>query len=563
MEMISPVAEGRTAELLLSAQATEILARAMLALRGNEGVGLVSDQKRLRLAGGRRADQVGSQAPLDDRGTGAACRRQPPLVHGAISPALRRQRLGISSNQPADIGARSLAASGIVGHRGGLCGRLCQSGEFFHGVSPAFWLRAEQLPARRTVLTSTHVQGGGPRQWRLAHRACCADAQTPELGEPSTRDQRFFAHPQRRLENQICSLVNGDELTGCDCDERDCVRPSAWGAASKAFFCATVFGLSMQIGPVHAQSGQTLPPVTVDAPKTASGTSRPSLREGPRGRSARRGRSRRLPGSSRWWNTAPVAAPARARQRSGRRLSRQPERYRHQDRHADSDDAAVDLGGDEGSDRGTGRPEPHRSAALHARRDAIRALAPTRSSTPFKLRGFDAPRYLDGLRLPADNTTFAMPRIETYGLERIEVLKGRPSGLYGQSDPGGLLNMVSKRPTATPQYEVCRHVRLVRALSGCVRYRRSDRQERRVSLSHRRPCARQQHADRLRPGQQAVHRTKPDLASDRPTPASRSCRSTQKIDNKGYQQYVPGQVSFLPNPNGRIPYSRYLGEPGA
>lgn len=49
MEMISPVAMGRAAELLLSAHATEILARAMLALRGNERVGLVSDQKRLRL----------------------------------------------------------------------------------------------------------------------------------------------------------------------------------------------------------------------------------------------------------------------------------------------------------------------------------------------------------------------------------------------------------------------------------------------------------------------------------------------------------------------------------
>src|SRR4051812_17841890 len=47
---------------------------------------------------------------------------------------------------------------------------------------------------------------------------------------------------------------------------RDCVRPS-WGAASKGFFCASVFGLSMQVGPIQAQSGQTLPPVTVDAPK--------------------------------------------------------------------------------------------------------------------------------------------------------------------------------------------------------------------------------------------------------------------------------------------------------
>jgi AraC-like DNA-binding protein len=49
MEMISPVAVGRTAELLLSAHATEILARTLLALRGSEETGLVSDQKRLRL----------------------------------------------------------------------------------------------------------------------------------------------------------------------------------------------------------------------------------------------------------------------------------------------------------------------------------------------------------------------------------------------------------------------------------------------------------------------------------------------------------------------------------
>ncbi|CAN7627279.1 AraC family transcriptional regulator [Bradyrhizobium sp. LjRoot220] len=49
MEMISPVAAGRAADLLLSAHAMEILARTMLTLRGNEGLGLVSDQKRLRL----------------------------------------------------------------------------------------------------------------------------------------------------------------------------------------------------------------------------------------------------------------------------------------------------------------------------------------------------------------------------------------------------------------------------------------------------------------------------------------------------------------------------------
>src|SRR5215212_2041660 len=44
MEMISPVAEGRSAELLLSAHATEMLARAMLMLRGHDGTEFVSDQ---------------------------------------------------------------------------------------------------------------------------------------------------------------------------------------------------------------------------------------------------------------------------------------------------------------------------------------------------------------------------------------------------------------------------------------------------------------------------------------------------------------------------------------
>src|SRR6185436_17445309 len=49
VDMISPLAEGRAGELLLSAHAMEILARAMLALQGNKKVGLLSDQKRLRL----------------------------------------------------------------------------------------------------------------------------------------------------------------------------------------------------------------------------------------------------------------------------------------------------------------------------------------------------------------------------------------------------------------------------------------------------------------------------------------------------------------------------------
>lgn len=72
----------------------------------------------------------------------------------------------------------------------------------------------------------------------------------------------------------------------------------------------------------------------------------------------------------------------------------------------------------------------------------------------FTIRGFRPSRYLDGLRLPFGSRGYAQPRVEPFGLERAEVLKGPASVLYGQGDPGGLINMVSKRPSATAPNEV-------------------------------------------------------------------------------------------------------------
>lgn len=72
----------------------------------------------------------------------------------------------------------------------------------------------------------------------------------------------------------------------------------------------------------------------------------------------------------------------------------------------------------------------------------------------FTIRGFRPGRYLDGLRLPFGSRGYAQPRVEPYSLERAEVLKGPSSVLYGQGEPGGLINMVSKRPSATARNEV-------------------------------------------------------------------------------------------------------------
>lgn len=72
------------------------------------------------------------------------------------------------------------------------------------------------------------------------------------------------------------------------------------------------------------------------------------------------------------------------------------------------------------------------------------------------IRGFDTygTVWLDGLVLPGDATNYATPSINPYALERVEVVKGPASVLYGRAIPGGLVNQVSKRPQSTPHNEV-------------------------------------------------------------------------------------------------------------
>ncbi|MDE1149650.1 MAG: TonB-dependent siderophore receptor [Azospirillaceae bacterium] len=70
----------------------------------------------------------------------------------------------------------------------------------------------------------------------------------------------------------------------------------------------------------------------------------------------------------------------------------------------------------------------------------------------FIIRGFNANEYLDGLRLQAG--TWTAPQFDPYALDRIDVLKGPASVLYGQSSPGGLVALTSRRPSTTESGEV-------------------------------------------------------------------------------------------------------------
>ncbi|HLO49243.1 MAG TPA: TonB-dependent receptor plug domain-containing protein, partial [Kamptonema sp.] len=74
----------------------------------------------------------------------------------------------------------------------------------------------------------------------------------------------------------------------------------------------------------------------------------------------------------------------------------------------------------------------------------------TGRGTTFGLRGFDnAPVLRDGFRRYGNYQSFP----EVANLDRVEVLKGPASILYGEIQPGGLINLVSKQPLSEPFYE--------------------------------------------------------------------------------------------------------------
>ncbi|PWE44336.1 TonB-dependent siderophore receptor [Pseudomonas prosekii] len=69
-----------------------------------------------------------------------------------------------------------------------------------------------------------------------------------------------------------------------------------------------------------------------------------------------------------------------------------------------------------------------------------------------RVRGFEPTQFLDGL--PLAKGVYANPKQETWNLDRLALLRGPASSVYGQTPPGGLLDMVSRRPSAEQSSEI-------------------------------------------------------------------------------------------------------------
>ncbi len=178
-----------------------------------------------------------------------------------------------------------------------------------------------------------------------------------------------------------------------------------------------------------------------------------------------------------------------------------------------------------------------------------------------KIRGFDANDnsfYKDGLQLQGTNYVSFMT-LDTYGAERLELLRGPASVLYGQNGPGGLINYVSKRPTAEPQYEV-------EVGAGTF-----DRFEGRFDLSGpiTEDGALQYRAIGLaRESDTQIDYVEADRIFFAPALTWEGEDTTLTLlahyqrDDAGWgTQFLPASGTVLDNPNGEIPVSRFAGEP--
>jgi iron complex outermembrane receptor protein len=77
------------------------------------------------------------------------------------------------------------------------------------------------------------------------------------------------------------------------------------------------------------------------------------------------------------------------------------------------------------------------------------------SGDAFLIRGFQTNNVLlDGIELGTSNLGNNSSFRETANIERVEVLKGPASVLYGTLEPGGIINVVTEQPLEDPFYEV-------------------------------------------------------------------------------------------------------------
>ncbi|MFV3129124.1 TonB-dependent siderophore receptor [Niveispirillum sp. KHB5.9] len=176
----------------------------------------------------------------------------------------------------------------------------------------------------------------------------------------------------------------------------------------------------------------------------------------------------------------------------------------------------------------------------------------------YLVRGTRPLQYLDGMRTSFDSYNVA--RNDTYMLERVEVVKGPASVLYGQGSVGGVINLTSKRPGFTASNEVL------------LSYGSHNRKQAQVDLTG--PVDEAGTLAFRVTGLFRTADTQVDHVDDdrwfiapqltwRPTDRTEATIQLyhQKDDTGLTTQFFPWSGTLYDNPNGKIDFDTFIGEP--
>ncbi|MBR0826062.1 TonB-dependent siderophore receptor [Bradyrhizobium manausense] len=177
-----------------------------------------------------------------------------------------------------------------------------------------------------------------------------------------------------------------------------------------------------------------------------------------------------------------------------------------------------------------------------------------------RVRGQDPNIYLDGTRV-VNTWLFNEWRPDPYTLERIEVLRGPSSVLYGDTSTAGLLNLISKRPQAESANEIG------------VQYGSFNRKQ--VQLDSTGKLTRDgewlyRFVGVFRDSDTQTDYVKDDRILLAPSLTWRPTNNTswtvlgtyQKDKTGSTTAFLPHEGTLYPGPNGFIPVNRFTSEPG-
>lgn len=175
------------------------------------------------------------------------------------------------------------------------------------------------------------------------------------------------------------------------------------------------------------------------------------------------------------------------------------------------------------------------------------------------LRGYAPGVFLDGMRLLAG--PYSMPQIDFNRVDHIDVVKGPASVLYGNSTPGGLVNLASKMPEPTAFGRI-------EGQLGNYNYRRAVVDVNNPITEDGKLLARVlggwQKGDGFTKGTFSERYHISPMVSFVPDQSTSLTliATYQRSPSGGGYSGVPAFGSVLPNPNGELPVDINTGDPG-